>query len=174
MKPGLLVASPQMRDPNFEGAVVLLLTSSSEGALGVVVNRETQTRMGDVIDEMDERSPACANRPVLWGGPVEPGAGFVLWAGEAAEGWSFGPYAVSPSRDRLTELVVTRAGFTLILGYAGWGAGQLEAEITGGSWIPLEGDAAAVLDAPLADRYDTAIRMLGVEPEWIWMTPVDE
>lgn len=174
MKPGLLVASPQMRDPNFEGAVVLLLTSTPEGALGVVVNRETQTRMGDVIDEMDERSPANANRPVLWGGPVEPGSGFVLWTGEAAEGWAFGPHAVSPSRDRLTELVLERTPFTLILGYAGWGPGQLEGEITGGSWIPLEGDAPDVLTAPVSDRYDAALRLLGVDPGWIWMTPVDE
>ena len=174
MEPGLLVASPQMHDRNFEHAVVLLVSHSSEGALGVVISRESQTRMGDIIEEMDARSPGFANRHVLWGGPVEPGAGFVLWRGAGPEAWEFGDYALSPSQDRLTELVVSQADFWLCVGYAGWGPGQLEREVTEGSWIHIVDGVAGVLEAQVSDRYDEAIRLLGVNPDLIWMSPVDE
>lgn len=174
MNPGLLVASPQMRDPNFDHVVVLLVAHGPEGSLGVVVNRETQQRMGDVIERMEARSPSQANRPVLWGGPVEPGAGFVLWRGEAKEGWTLGEFGLSPSRDRLRSLVTDGTDFWLCLGYAGWGPGQLEREITEGSWIPLEEGVEGVLGATVHARYDEALRLLGVNPDLLWMTPVDE
>lgn len=174
MNPGLLIASPQMRDSNFAHAVVLLVAHGPEGSLGVVVNRETQQRMGDIIEMMDAQSPAHANRAVLWGGPVEPGAGFVLWRGKATEGWALGDYALSPSRDRLKALVAAAADFWLCLGYAGWGAGQLERELTEGSWIHLEEGVESVLGAQVHERYDEALRLLGVNPELLWMTPVDE
>ncbi len=174
MQPGLLVASPQMRDPNFQHAVVLLVSHGPEGSLGVVVNRETQQRMGDIIERMEARSPARANRPVLWGGPVEPGAGFVLWHGTGAEGWTLGEYSLSPSRDRLKVLVESGSDFWLCLGYAGWGPGQLDRELTEGSWIHLEEGVEGVLAAQVHDRYDEALRLLGVNPELLWMTPVDE
>lgn len=182
MKPGLLVASPQMRDPNFDHTVVLLVTHSPEGSLGVVINRETQQRMGDVIERMEAKSPARANRPVLWGGPVEPGSGFVLWRGSSGEGWTLGEYALSPSRDRLKALVASGADFWLCLGYAGWGPGQLDREVTEGSWIHLEeedgagsgGAVACVLGAQVHERYGEALRLLGVNPDLLWMTPVDE
>ena len=174
MQPGLLVASPQMRDPNFDRAVVLLVTHNAEGSLGVVINRETQQRMGDVIERMEARAPARANRPVLWGGPVEPGAGFVLWRGTAIEGWTLGEYALSPSRDRLRALVAASADFWLCLGYAGWGPGQLDRELTEGSWIHLDEGVDDVLKAQVHDRYEHALRLLGVNPDLLWMTPVDE
>ncbi len=174
MTPGLLVASPQMRDPNFEHAVVLLVSYGPDGSMGVVVNRETQQRMGDLITKMEASSPARANRAVLWGGPVEPGAGFVLWRGTSVEGWTLGEYSLSPSRDRLKALVAASSDFWLCLGYAGWGPGQLESEIREGSWIHLEEGVAGVLEAQVHDRYDEALRLLGVRPELLWMTPVDE
>lgn len=174
MNPGLLVASPQMRDPNFDHTVVLLVTYGPEGSLGVVINRETQQRMGDVIERMETTSPAGANRPVLWGGPVEPGAGFVLWQGSCTEGWTLGEYALSPSRDRLRSLVASGADFSLCLGYAGWGPGQLDKEILEGSWIHLDEGVEAVLGVQVHERYEEALRLLGVSPDLLWMTPVDE
>jgi len=174
VEPGLLVASPQMHDSNFEHAVVLLVSHSPEGALGVVISRESQSRMGDILEEMDACSPAFANRRVLWGGPVEPGAGFVLWRGEGKEAWCFGEYSLSPSQERLADLMVSQADFWLCVGYAGWGPGQLEREVTEGSWIHIVDGVVGVLDARVADRYDEAIRLLGVNPDLIWMSPVDE
>lgn len=163
-----------MHDSNFEHAVVLLVSHSPEGALGVVISRESQSRMGDILEEMDACSPAFANRRVLWGGPVEPGAGFVLWRGEGKEAWCFGEYSLSPSQERLADLMVSQADFWLCVGYAGWGPGQLEREVTEGSWIHIVDGVVGVLDARVADRYDEAIRLLGVNPDLIWMSPVDE
>ena len=163
-----------MHDSNFAHAVVLLVSHSSEGALGVVISRESQSRMGDILEEMDACSPAFANRRVLWGGPVEPGAGFVLWRGEGKEAWCFGEYSLSPSQERLADLMVSQADFWLCVGYAGWGPGQLEREVTEGSWIHIVDGVVGVLDARVADRYDEAIRLLGVNPDLIWMSPVDE
>jgi putative transcriptional regulator len=163
-----------MHDSNFEHAVVLLVSHSAEGALGVVISRESQSRMGDVLEEMDACSPGFANRRVLWGGPVEPGSGFVLWRGAGKEAWCFGEYSLSPSQERLADLMVSQADFWLCIGYAGWGPGQLDREVTEGSWIHIADGVAGVLEAQVADRYDEAIRLLGVNPDLIWMSPVDE
>ncbi len=177
LNPGLLVASPQMRDSNFDHSVVLLVSHGPDGSLGVVVNRETQQRMVDVVSGLAVKSglpPTNASRPALWGGPVEPGTGFVLWRGSGPEGWSLGAYSLSQSRDRLRALVAAGDDFWLCLGYAGWGPGQLERELTEGSWIALEEGVEQVLGAPVHERYDAALRLLGVDPRILWMTPVDE
>jgi putative transcriptional regulator len=175
MEPGLLVASPQMRDPNFERAVVLLVQHSGQGALGLVINREAQVKVGDVVSHLDMPGGAHPlQRPALWGGPVERGAGFVLYKGLAPEGWTAGNVAVSPSRERLAALVGAGAEFHLCLGYAGWGPGQLDRELAEGSWVFVEATAELVFDTPLAERYDRALAQLGVPPELLWMTPVSE
>ena len=175
MDPGLLVASPQMRDPNFERAVVLLVQHTAQGALGLVINREAKVRVGEVVQHLDMPGTAATlQRPALWGGPVERGSGFVLYKGLAPEGWKAGSVAISPSRERLAALVGAGAEFHLCLGYAGWGPGQLDKELTEGSWVFVEAAAELVFDTPLGDRYDRALALLGVAPELLWMTPISE
>ena len=175
MEPGLLVASPQMRDPNFERAVVLLVQHTAQGALGLVINRAARVRVGEVVQHLDMPGTAAPlQRPALWGGPVERGAGFVLYKGLAPEGWKAGGVAVSPSRERLAALVGAGAEFHLCLGYAGWGPGQLDRELTEGSWVFVDGASELVFDTPLAERYDRALALLGVPAELLWMTPISE
>ncbi len=175
MDPGLLVASPQMRDPNFERAVVLLVQHTAQGALGLVINRAAHVRIGEVVQHLDLPGTAePLQRPALWGGPVERGAGFVVYKGLAPEGWKAGNMAVSPSRERLAALVGAGAEFQLCLGYAGWGPGQLDKEVAQGSWVLVEARADLVFEAPLADRYDRALALLGVPAELLWMTPISE
>lgn len=175
MEPGLLVASPQMRDPNFERAVVLLVQHTAQGALGLVINRAARVRVGEVVQHLDMPGTAePLQRPALWGGPVERGAGFVLYKGLAPEGWKAGGVAVSPSRERLAALVGAGAEFHLCLGYAGWGPGQLDRELTEGSWVFVDGASELVFDTPLAERYDRALALLGVPAELLWMTPISE
>jgi putative transcriptional regulator len=172
---GFLIASPQMRDPNFQRAVLLLMQHNREGALGLVVNRESPVRMGDVVDRLVAVSPHRANRPVLWGGPVERGAGFVLFRGKAPEGWQIrGDLSVSASKERLSALVASGADFHLCLGYAGWSAGQLDREFAEGSWIHLDASADLIFECPVGDRYDRALARLGVSAENLWMNPIDE
>lgn len=175
MESGFLIASPQMKDPNFQRSVVLLVQHNNEGALGLVVNRESPVRLGDVVDRLRSISPVRANRPVLWGGPVERGAGFVLFKGKAPEGWQLrGDLCVSASRDRLSALVAAGADFHLCLGYAGWSAGQLDREFAEGSWIHVDAASELIFDCPISERYDRALARLGVTAEHLWMTPVDE
>ncbi len=175
MEPGLLVASPQMRDPNFERAVVLLVQHTNQGALGLVVNREATVRVGEVVTHLELPSSAPRlQRPALWGGPVERGAGFVLYKGLAPEGWTAGTVAVSPSKERLAALIGAGAEFHLCLGYAGWGPGQLDRELEEGSWVHVDAAPELIFDTPIAERYDRALAKLGVPAEMLFMTPISE
>ncbi|MBM4389520.1 MAG: YqgE/AlgH family protein [Deltaproteobacteria bacterium] len=175
MEPGLLVASPQMRDPNFGGAVVLLVQHSSQGALGLVVNREAPVKIGDVASHLDlpgKSGPLLS--PALWGGPVERGSGFVLYRGVCREGWTVSGIGISPSRERLAALIAASSEFALCLGYAGWGPGQLDRELEEGSWVYVEATPDLLFECPLGDRYDRALQRLGVSAQTLWMTPVNE
>jgi putative transcriptional regulator len=175
METGFLIASPQMRDPNFQRTVVLLVQHNEEGALGLIVNRESPVRLGDVVERLTPAAPLKANRPVLWGGPVERGAGFVLFRGKAPEGWQIrGDLSVSASRERLAALVAAAADFHLCLGYSGWSAGQLDREFAEGSWIHVDASSELIFDCPIADRYDRALAQLGIGASQLWMTPIDE
>lgn len=164
---GLLIASPQLRDRWFEGTVVLLCQHDDEGALGLVINRDGPVTIGEVLERMDLEGDRLGDQATWWGGPVGTGAGFVLWRGQAGahEGWTVGgEVAVSPSVERLDELVRTGARFHLALGYAGWGPGQLDDEIREGSWIPIDLDPSLVFDAPPQDRWRLALATLGIDP----------
>lgn len=164
-----------MRDPNFERTVVLLVQHSSQGALGLVINRESPVKMGDIAERLDLVSRVPGSRPVLWGGPVERGAGFVIFKGVAPEGWACaGGLAVSPSRERLASLLSTAGDFHLCLGYAGWAPGQLDREVEEGSWVHVEASSDLLFDCPLADRYDRALARLGVSARTLWMSPINE
>lgn len=174
MEPGFLIASPQMHDPNFRRTVVLLAHHDSEGALGLIINREHSVSLGDVV--MASKLPGgWARRPVMRGGPVEGAAGFVIFKGRAPEGWELpGGLVVSASKDRLEALLAAGQEFHLCLGYAGWGPGQLDREFETGSWVYIEATADLVFETPIAERYDLALSRLGVTAGSLWMNPVDE
>lgn len=173
MDPGFLIASPQLRDPNFNRAVVLLVHHDARGALGVVINREHTVRLGDVVTAA--KAGARSRRAVLKGGPVEPGAGFVIFRGKTEEGWEIPPnICVSGSKERMEALLRSGEEFFLCLGYAGWGPGQLEQEVETGSWVYSEASPTLVFECPLADRYDRALALIGVSAQELWMNPVDE
>lgn len=175
MEPGYLIASPQLRDTNFARTVILLIHHDEKGALGLVINRESGIRLGEVVEEAASLGPAEANRPVLWGGPVEPGVGFVLYRGQAQEGWTIGRnLAVSTSSERLTTLLKQGGDMQLALGYAGWGPGQLDREYAEGSWVHLDPEEDLIFSCSSADRYDRALARLGLRAETLWMSPIDE
>ncbi len=177
MGPGILIASPQMKDPNFEGTVVLLCQHDQDGALGVIVNRPTPFTVDDVLEQLDVDVELTRARQVLWGGPVERGAGFVIFRGQVPEGsgWNLpGDVAVSPSRDQLEKLIRADVNYHLCLGYAGWGQGQLEAEISTGSWLYTDVDIGLVLTGDIEGRYESALAALGLKANMVWMQPIDE
>lgn len=175
MDPGLLIASPQMRDPNFARSVVLLVQHDENGALGVVINRELSVPVRDVLEGAEDATGPSGEQRALWGGPVQPEIGLVVFEGEAPEGWRVGEQlAVSGSRERVMALLRQDGRFHLCLGYAGWGPGQLDREFAEGSWVHSEADRRLLFEVNAARRYDEALARLGLRAETLWMTPIDE
>lgn len=178
MQPTLLIASPQMRDPFFEKTVVLVWHHDEDGAVGVVVNRQLQHQLGDVLDQPEqdvlEKRPDV---PVAWGGPMESGSGTVVTAGQITddEGWVLdNGLAVTRSQDALYRLLREGSPLMLCLGYAGWGPGQLDREIELGGWLWTDCDQSIVFGTPAAERYDKALATLGLTSSMVWMNPVNE
>lgn len=173
LAPGFLVAAPSLVDPNFHRALILLVDHSEEGSLGFVVNRGAPVSFGDVAEELDlEPCDDAVETPVLIGGPVAPHTGWIVF--DAAKTSMLVPGTVdvatrvglSASRDAL-EAVANGGGPAtpmMVLGYAGWGAGQLDEELRDGSWIAVPLDAAILFDTPIAERWERALRMNGIEP----------
>lgn len=166
----LLIALPALEDPNFARSVALICQHDAEGAMGVVVNRGSEYTLGDVFRQMDI---ACADRTlcarqVLAGGPVHPERGFVLHDGartfDSTLAIADGLY-VTTSRDVL-EAMARGDGpphATVALGCAGWGAGQLEFELTENSWLTAPADAELLFELPLPARWQAAAGRLGVD-----------
>ena len=162
-----LIAIPQLGDPNFVRSVVLVLHHDAEGALGLVVNHPLELTLGHFASE---QSMPCHSRvkeiAVLRGGPVEPSRGWILHADKAVEEKQdvLSDLYVSGSMESLTQLVANGSDLRLLLGYAGWGAGQLEEEMRQGSWLTVEADPKHVLRTPTADCWNAVLREMGVDP----------
>jgi putative transcriptional regulator len=166
----LLVALPALDDPNFSRSVTLICQHDEDGAMGVVVNRNSEYTLGDVFGQMgiETSDDALLGQIVLAGGPVHPERGFVLHDGDRR--WdstlaiSDGLY-VTTSRDVL-EAIASGTGparATVALGCAGWGAGQLEYELTENTWLTVPADAELLFDTPLEGRWQAAAGRIGVD-----------
>ena len=166
----LLIAMPGMADPNFSSTVTLICEHNGEGALGIVINRPLSLNLGGLFEQLDvdDADPVIAKDPVLMGGPVGPGRGFVLHK----PGPSFeSSLAVSAdiqltlSRD-VIDAIATGQGpekSLVALGYAGWEAGQLEDEMLANSWLNVPATSDIVFDLPFSDRWAAAARTLGID-----------
>jgi putative transcriptional regulator len=166
-----LVAMPGMVDGNFNHTVTLLCEHTPEGAMGLVINRPTTLDLRGMLQHMGleaEKLPADP-QPVYWGGPVQPERGFVLH--DPAEGeWDStlmlsDSLSVTTSKDILVAIAQGQgpAQFLVTLGYAGWSAGQLEAEILHNSWLNTPVDSGIVFQTPTASRWEAAARLLGID-----------
>jgi putative transcriptional regulator len=184
LAPGFLVAAPSLLDPNFKRSVVLLVDHRPEGSLGFVVNRPADVRLRAMIERLglSLEDKTIRDASVLVGGPVNPQTGWIVFEQRPSE---TNPedvvqlsdrIAVSASRE-LLEALVTYEGperMLLVLGYAGWGAGQLDAEISQGAWIPVDFDEKIVFDTPFDERWASALRILGIDPARLSMTGPSE
>lgn len=173
LAPGFLVAAPSLRDSLFDRSVVLLVEHRPEGSLGFVVNRRASTTMRRVFDDLGLPVPTRAvDDPVLLGGPVSPETGWIVFdprgAPDVGEGSIVVNECVGVSASRTLLETIARGGGPprnlLVLGYAGWGAGQLDDELQRGAWIPTSLDASIVFDTPLEERWGRALRSLGIDP----------
>ena len=166
----LLVALPSLADPNFERTVSLLCQHDENGAMGVVVNRRSDYTLGEIFSQMGiacENDALCAT-PVLAGGPVHPERGFVIHDGD--HGWDSSltvaeGLRVTTSRDVLEAMArgdgPDRA--VVALGCAGWGAGQLDAELVDNSWLTVPSDDEILFALPLDARWQAAAGRIGVD-----------
>jgi putative transcriptional regulator len=177
LAPGLLVASPTLGDPNFDGSVVLMAEHHAEGALGFVVNRPGPIAVADVLRGLDPELAADAIRNgraegrVMEGGPVQPERLWILYRpGQVPaedDATRVGrDLALGGSRELLEALVRNRDGgpFLLMLGYAGWAPMQVEQEVNQGAWIPMALHEDLVFNVPHEERWDQAVRRIGLEP----------
>lgn len=165
-----LIAMPSLADEQFGQTVTLLCEHNDEGALGLVVNRPTDLKLADMLSHLGLESTALsdAGPPVYWGGPVQPERGFVVhtesgnWEATMAIGESL---YVTRSRDILDALAAGRGPerYIVLLGYAGWDAGQLETEILSNAWLNTPADKQILFGTPTADRWQAATRLLGVD-----------
>ena len=169
LAPALLVAMPQLLDPNFKRSVVLLVHHDAEGTFGVVLNRTTEILAPELCEsiEVDWRGEPDAS--VHWGGPVQPQTGWVLFDGpdsdddevrDVTSGLHF-----AGSLDVLRRMATTPPDrLRVMLGYAGWGPGQLELELTEGAWLVAPVDPHTVFDVDLEEMWGYVVRSLGIEP----------
>ncbi len=168
----LLIAMPTLADPNFWHAVVLLgLHTPGEGAFGLVINRPLDVTMDDVLGELGETPPGHALPEVLGGGPVEPSHGFVLFETEDSrdeDGIVLSGHGLAVSGNTGTLLQLVRGELTaryhLVLGYSGWGPGQLEREIEESSWLVAPIDRELIFQTPFEERWQAALKLIGVDP----------
>lgn len=165
-----LIAMPNLRDPNFARTVTLICEHSSQGAMGIVINRVTDLRLSDILQQMniEENNSHQLNLPVYLGGPVQNNRGFVLH--EPLDHWEStlnitDSLGVSTSRDILVALAENRGPqrCLLALGYAGWAAGQLEHEISENTWLSGPADNQILFDTPVEARWGAAVKHLGVD-----------
>jgi putative transcriptional regulator len=168
LAPGFLIAVPHLADENFRHSVVLLLQRGDEGAMGVVVNRESPLLLRELCRDHEIPYSGEPDKKVRRGGPVQPEQGLVLYGAEHAdpEGRAvLDGLHMSASRNTLSRLcVLPRGRFHCFSGYAGWGPGQLEREIQEGTWIMSEADATLVLDTGPKEVWSRSLRALGIDP----------
>jgi putative transcriptional regulator len=168
LAPGFLVAVPQLGDPNFQRALIMLIEHSESGAIGLVVNRLASVHLGEVAKSQKlPFRPEMIGAPVFVGGPVQSERGFVLHARpDVVESVEVGDgLFVSSSMESLRQLMDGPVGsFRLCLGYAGWDAGQLEKELQEGAWITAPLTRKHVLQTPAKQSWDAVLRDMGIDP----------
>jgi len=171
LAPVLLVSMPQMLDPNFSKTVVLLAEYGAHGAFGLVVNRRMDEPAMAIVtaDEPLEIHPSMY---LYTGGPVEPTRAWILTAkkdfdNEALEVTSGVYLSASPTLVRRTLESAPDPGIRMIVGYAGWGAGQLDIELAQGSWLMAPVQADLIFETPTDAMWETVIRRMGAEPSML-------
>ena len=177
LKGHLLMAMPALADPNFQQTVTCVSEHTSDGALGIVVNRVFDGLAAThIFEELEIESNAAAGKiPVHYGGPVHGNELFVLhgapFDGDGILKINEG-LALNNSR-QILETIAMGTGpsqFLIALGCAGWGAGQLEWELKENAWLSIPCVPDIVFELPIEDRWESAINKLGIDPDQLSIT----
>lgn len=170
----LLIAMPAMQDPNFTRTVTYICEHTDQGALGIIINRPMDMDLGTIFNQLDLDSsdPGLARQPVLQGGPVHQERGFVLHEPEESLGTDFDATVavadgirVTTSQDILTAMARGNGPRRAVvaLGYAGWGAGQLENELAQNAWLSVPATSQIIFETPFQQRWHESGRLLGID-----------
>ena len=166
----LLLAMPGIGDPRFERAVIAMCVHDENGAVGIGIGHQ---RMGigvrGLLEQLGIDPREAPDGPVLHGGPVEPGRGFVLhsddWGGQDTI-QVVGLGALTGTIDVLKAIAEGKgpSRYLIALGYAGWGEGQLDEEMTRPGWFAADGRSAILFDTPTEDRWEASFKAEGIDP----------
>jgi putative transcriptional regulator len=203
LAPGFLIASPPLGDPNFDRTVVLLAVHGDQGALGFVVNRIAPVKLGELLSFAGYGDDSAGDEsPVFIGGPVQPSSGWIVCDDASLKSSDDGVIEVGDrvrvtsskeAFDRLARQAAKQPGLPsdvggsgrtitadgarllVVLGYSGWGPGQLEGEIAAGAWLPVPLDEDVLFDVDVTERWERAYRLVGLTPvEMMSMRSVGE
>lgn len=166
----LLIAMPTMNNTIFNHGVVYICEHSEAGAIGLIVNQPTEYNLKFIFDQLDIRIslPEMDKKPVLFGGPIQPDRGFVLHRPcldfEASLNVSQ-EVSISTSKENLSKLATGNGPNEnlVALGYAGWGAQQLDKEIRDNIWLNCPATASLLYDTRFENRWEKAINSLGID-----------
>ncbi len=174
LAPGLLLAMPQLVDPNFTRAVVLMIEHGDGGSFGLVVNQPSPIRAKELLESLDMPWNGDDEAVVWAGGPVSPTTGWVLHEpmgglGSTSGLGTSGTVLVSPGLELSTSPETLRVlaatpprRMRLLLGYSGWAPAQLADEMARGSWLYADADPDIIFDTPPEGMWDRAVRSLGI------------
>jgi putative transcriptional regulator len=162
---------PQLLDPNFERSVVLMVHHDENGSFGVVLNRPTDLNAPNLCAALEIEWRGHPDDSIDWGGPVQPQTGWVIFGDDVAREVGSEATAVADgvffagSLDVLRQVASHPADrVRLLLGYAGWGPGQLEGEIAQGAWLSAPVSSEVVFDVAPEEMWAYVLRDLGIEP----------
>ena len=171
----MLIAMPGIGDPRFERSVILICAHDAHHAMGIAVNRPVDgLTIPDLLERLEIKTTAeLEEDAVLIGGPVEVERGFVLHTDDYRAEYSVdveGGLALTTTREVLEAMGSHNAHprkAILALGYAGWGAGQLEHEIRNNVWLTVEADEALVFDDAYDTKWTRALAKLRIDPKFL-------
>jgi putative transcriptional regulator len=177
--PGLLLSMPHLVDPNFTRAVVLMVEHSDEGSFGLIINQPSTMSVATLLEQLEIEWRGDPDEVVWSGGPVMPTTGWVLHQPMPAPRPPDDPsiasmvdiapgIVLSTSPEILKDIADSPpAKVRFLLGYSGWGPGQLAAEMVRGSWLHANVSSDLVFETPPDEMWETALRSIGVDPEAI-------
>jgi putative transcriptional regulator len=174
----LLIASPSMDDPYFARTVTYICEHNEHGAMGLVINQPVGMYLKELVAQVDDKAEVIDEKAediILAGGPVSQDRGFILHTSQP--GWTSSltmtpEVMVTTSKDIISSLGNNDAPekSLIMLGYAGWTAGQLEEEIQTSSWLMVEADTEILFDTPIHKKWETAVQRLGID---VWQLGPD-
>lgn len=168
----ILIAMPGMGDPRFEHSVIFMCSHGQDGAMGLIVNKPTpNVRFSDLLDQLEIKpSEPVRDLAVHFGGPVERARGFVLHSPEYTSNLQTlkvsDGFSMTATLDILEDIALGTGPkqSLMMLGYAGWGEGQLESEIGRNGWLTTDASDELIYTPKDSDKWAAALKALGVDP----------